>query len=277
MPDVRSRRAAALLTITALGVGATVAVAPAQAQLGLGNLLPNLGTIVTQTGQTLAGIVPGVGGVVSGVTGTVGGVIGGVQDAVTGVVDNTLGSIVGGDLLGLPTGAVDTLLGTLLGNSSAAPGTPGTGGPNAGAPIVLGGGKIGPGGVILDASAPRSTVKVLSKLKAIGKNGKMRIEITTDEPGVIALAGKLRPGALLKLKGAAGKAAKAKHSRKLIKVPSIVLGYRKAGKLTVTVQLSRAAQRALATSRNAKLSVGTVSVDVFRNQGSENTKLTLER
>jgi hypothetical protein len=105
----------------------------------------------------------------------------------------------------------------------------------------------------------------------------MRIEITTDEPGVIAVAGKLRPGALLKLKGAAGKAAKVKHSRKLIKVPSIVLGYRKAGTLTVTVQLSRAAQRALATSRNAKLSVGTVSVDVFRNQGSESIKLTLER
>ena len=277
MSPFRSRRAAARLTVLALGAGAAGAAAPAQAQLGLGSVLPNLGTVLTQTGQTLGGILPGVGGVVAGVTGTVGGVIGGVQAAVTGVVDNTLGGIVGGDLLGLPTDAVDSLLGTLLGNSTAAPGTPGTGGPNAGGPIVLGGGKIGPDGAILDASAPRSTVTVLSKLKTIGRSGKMRMEVATDEPGVIAVAGKLRPGALLKLKGASGKAAKAKHSRQLIKVPSIVLGYRKAGKLTVTVQLSRAAQRALGTSKNAKLSVGTVAVDVFRNQGSESTKFTIKR
>jgi hypothetical protein len=273
----RSRRAAALLTVTALGVGTSLAVAPAQAQLNLGNVLPNLGTILAQTGQTLGSLVPGAGGVVTGVTGTVGGVVGGVQNSVSGILDTTLASVVGGDLLGLPSGAVDSLLATLLGNSSAAAGTPGTGGPNAGAPIVLAGARVGPGGVVLDASAPRSTVKVLSRLTAIGKNGKMRMEIKTDEPGIVAVAGKLRPGVLFTQKGSRGKTAKAKHSRKLIKVPSIVLGYRKAGMLTATVQLSRAAQRALGTSKNAKMSVGTVAVDVYRNQGSESTKLNIKR
>lgn len=273
----RSRRAAALLSVTALGVGTSLAGAPAQAQLNLGNVLPNLGTILTQTGQTLGGLVPGAGGVVTGVTGTVGGVVGGVQDSVSGLVDTTLAGVVGGDMLGLPTGAVDSLLATLLGNSSAANGTPGTGGPNAGAPIVLAGARSGPGGVVLDASAPRSTVKILSRLKAIGKNGKMRMEIKTDEPGIVAVGGKLRPGVLFTPKGTKAKAAKAKHSRKLIKVPSIVLGYRKAGMLTATVQLSRAAQRALGTSKNAKMSVGTVAVDVFRNQGSESTTLNIKR
>ena len=273
----RSRRAAALLSVTALGLGCTMVVAPAQGQLNLGNVLPNPGTILAQTGQTLDSLVPGAGGVVTGVTGTVGGIVGGVEDSVNGVVDATLAGVVGGDLLGLPTDAVDSLLATLLGNSSAAPGTPGTGGPNTGAPIVLAGGKMGPGGVVLDASAPRSTVKVLSKLKAIGKNGKLRMEIKTDEAGIVAVAGRLRPGVLLKQKGTKVKAAKAKHSRKLIKVPSIVLGYRKAGTLTAIVQLSRAAQRALGTSKNAKMSVGTVAVDVFRNQGSESTKLNIKR
>jgi len=274
----RSRRAAAVLCATALGTGATAAVSPAQAQLGLGGLVPALGTIITGTGQPLTSLVPGAGGVVAGVSGTAGGVIGGgVQGTVDGVVASALGGVLGGDLGGLPTGVIDILLGTLLANSSALAGTPGTGGPNAGPPIVLGGGRLGAGGAILDASAPRSTVKILSKLKAIGKNGKMRIEIKTDEPGFVALAGKLRPGVLLKPKGAKGKAASAKHSRKLIKLPSIVLGYRKAGKLTVTVQLSRAAQRALGTSKNARMSVGTVAVDVFRNQSSDSTKVSIKR
>jgi hypothetical protein len=274
MPALRSLRAA-LLCLAALGAGATASAVPAQAQLNLGTLVPNLGIIITGTGQTLGTLVPGAGGVLAEVTGTAGGVIGGIQDSVSGVVDSTLGGVLGGDLLALPNGAIDALLGTLLSNSTV--GTPGRGGPNVSNTIVLGNGKLGPGGVILDASAPRSTVKILSRLKAIGKNGKMRMEIKIDEPGIVAVAGKLRPGVLLEPKRAERKDAKAKHSRKLIKVPSIVLGYRKAGKLTVTVQLSRAAQRALAISKNARMSVGTVAVDVFRNQDSDSTKVSIKR
>jgi hypothetical protein len=214
------------------------------------------------------------------VTGTVGGVVGGVQTAVTGVVDQTLGGVLGGVVGGssstglLPDLALNNLLGALLTNSSAKPGTPGIGGPNAGGPILLTPGKIGPGGVVLDASAPRATVKVLSKLKAIGRNGKMQLEIRTNEPGIVAVAGNLRPGYAMKAPGARKTAT---HSRRLIKVPSIVLAYRQAGKLVVTVKLSRDAQRALGTSKDARMSVGTVASDVFKNQNSESTRLKIWR
>ena len=276
MLSIRSRRAAAaLLTIGALSAGSAVATAPAQASL-LGGLLPNLGTIITQTGQTLGSLIPGLGGVVTGVTGTVGGVVGGVQTTVVGVVDQTLGGVLGGTGGLLPTGTLNTLLGTLLSNSAAAPGTPGTGAPTVGGPIVLSGGQVSPGGVIVDASAPRSTVKVLSKLKQIGTTGKMKIEISTNEPGVVAVAGTIRPGPAALVKGKKGKLA-AKHSRAAIKVPQIVLGYREAGKLVATVRLSRGAQRTLGASKNAVMSVGLVAVDVFKNQDSESTRLNLTR
>jgi hypothetical protein len=260
------------MSVTALGAGASVVAAPAQAQL-LGGLLPNLGTIVTGTGQTLGnvvnGVVPGVGGVVTGVTGTVGGVVGGVQSTVTGLVDQTLGGVLGGATGGLlPANVLDNLLGTLLANSSGVPGASGNG-----APIVLAGGSVTPGGVVIDASAPRPTVKVLTKLKAIGSSGKMRMEIRTNEPGIVAVAGSVRPGVAVKKAGAKA----VKHSRKLIKVPSIVLGYRQAGKLVVTVKLSRAAQRTLGRSKDARMSIGTLASDVFKNQDSESIRLKLKR
>lgn len=63
----------------------------------------------------------------------------------------------------------------------------------------------------------------------------MRMEIRTNEPGIVAVAGKVRPGTAVKARK--GSRA-AKHSRRLIKIPQITLGYRKAGKLVVTVRLS---------------------------------------
>ena len=275
MATLRSRRVTALLTIGALSAGTAVVAAPAQAGL-LDGVLPNVGSLVTGTGQTLAGVVPvpGAGGVITGVTGTAGGVIGGVQDTVSGVLDQTLGGVVGGGGGALPDDVLGSLLGTLFANSSAAPGTPGFGGLGAGGPIVLSGGTVGPNGVVLDASAPRPTVRVLSKLKQVGKTGRMKLEIRTNEPGIVVVAGNVRPGTTIKAK----RGQKAyKVSKKLIKVPRIVLGYRKAGKLDVTVKLSRAAQRALGKVRYAKMSVGTIAVDVFRNQDSENVRLKLKR
>ena len=272
---LRSRRLAAISSVLALGAGATVVAAPAaQAQL-LGGLLPNIGTIITGTGQTLGntlnGVLPGVGGVVTGVTGTVGGVVGGVQDSVTGLVDQTLGGVLEGGVGGLlPDTVLDNLLGTLLGNSSGVPGASGNG-----APIVLSGGTVTTAnGIILDASAPRPTVTVLTKLKKIGSGGKLRMEIKTNEPGIVAVAGSVRPGVEFVKKGAK---KSAKHSRKVIKIPSIVLGYRKAGKLTVTVKLSRAAQRTLGKSKDARMSVGTVASDLFKNQDSDSVKLKIKR
>jgi hypothetical protein len=287
----RSRRAAAaLLTIGALSAGTAVAAAPAQAspRAGaratvvvaaatpgglLGGLLPNLGTIITNTGATLGSLIPGLGGVVTAVTGVVGGVVGGVQDTVVGVVDQTLGGVLGGANGLLPTGVLDTLLGTLLKNSTASPGTPGTG--NSGGVIVLSGAQPGPGGVILDASPPRTNVKVISRLSEIGSTGTMKLEVKSNEPGIVAVGGNIRPGTAA-VKAKKGRKA-AKHSRALIKVPRMTLAYRKAGKLIVTVRLSRAAQRALRASKNAAMSVGTIAVDIFKNQDSDNTRVTIPR
>jgi hypothetical protein len=274
MPSYRSRRITTLITISALSAGTAVAATPAQASL-LGGLLPNLGTIITQTGLTLGSLLPGLGGVVTGVTGTVGGVVGGVQTTVEGVVDQTLGGVLGGTGGLLPIGVLNNLLGTLLTNSTAAPGTPGLGGPNAGGPIVLSGAQVKPGGAVtVDASAPRPTVMVLSRLKQVASSGKIKIEVGTNEPGIVAVAGNVRPGDAVKAKK--GKKTP-KHSRALIKIPRIVLAYRKAGKLVVTVRLSRAAQRALGQSKNARMSLGTIGVDVFRNQDSDSTRLTIKR
>ncbi len=277
MPTLRSRRVGALLTIGVLGAGTAVVAAPAQAGL-LGGVVPNVGSLVTGTGATLGGVlngvVPGTGGVITGVTGSVGGVLGGVQDTVSGVLDTSLGGVIGGGGGALPDDVMGSLLGTLFANSSAAPGTPGFGGPGAGGPIVLSGGTVGPNGVTLDASAPRPTVKVLSKLKQVGRTGKMKLQIKTNEPGIVAFASNVRPGKTIKAKK--GKKAY-KVSKKLIKVPQIVLGYRKAGKLNVTVKLSRSAQRALGKVKDARMSVGTIAVDVWKNQDSDRTKLKLKR
>ena len=273
MPTLRSRRVTALLTIGALSAGTAVAASPAQAGL-LDGVVPNVGSLVTGTGAALGGLLPVGGSVITGVTGTVGGVIGGVQDTVSGVLDQTLGGVIGGGGGALPDDVLGSLLGTLLANSSAAPGTPGFGGPNAGGPIVLSGGTLGPGGIVLDASAPRSTVTVLSKLKQIGKTGKMKMRIKTNEAGVVALKSTVRPGATVKAK----KGQKAvKVAKKLIKIPQIVLGYRKAGSLDVTVKLSRSAQRALGKVKDAKMSVGTIASDIYKNQDSETTKLKIMR
>jgi hypothetical protein len=277
MNRLRSRRLAAFSTVLALGAGASVAVAPAAQASLLGGLLPSLGTIITGTGQalgnTLNGVLPGTGTLVTGVTGTVGGVVTGVQSSVTGLLDQTLGGVLGGvtGITGgvLPVPVLNNLLGTVLSNSSGVPGATGKGGA-----IVLAGGSVTPGGVVVDASAPRPTVKILTKLRAIGSTGKMRMEIATNEPGIVAVAGTVRPGAAIARKGAK-KAAK--HSRKLINVPSIVLAYRQAGKLIVTVKLSRAAQRSLGASRNARMSVGTIASDLFKNQDSDSIKLALTR
>ena len=47
--------------------------------------------------------------------------------------------------------------------------------------------------------------------------------------------------------------------------------------IVVVRRVSRAAQRALGKVKDAKMSVGTIAVDVWKNQDSENTKLKLKR
>jgi hypothetical protein len=203
--------------------------------------------------QITGGLPDPVGGVVDTVTGTVGGVVdtatgatGGVTDTVGQTVDDVLGGTVGQ----LPTDTIDGLLGTAgLNGLNGAPGAPGV--------------RVLPDGtVVVDSRAPVTKVTVLNHNRTVGRNGKLRLRISSDEPSVVALAGTVRPGRAWKLHGKAAK----RHSRKAIKIPRVVLAYRKAGSLLLTIQFSSRAQRNIRHSYNSGVKLTLIAVDVARNQ-----------
>jgi hypothetical protein len=246
----------------AAAVAAFALPAAAGAQLGL-PLPPLTDPIqtVTDTTDTITGALPDpTGGVVDTVTGTVGGVVdtvddatGGVTGGITDTVGQTLDDVLGGTLGELPTGTIDDLLGAAglagLNGANGAAGTPGV--------------TIRPDGtVVVDRRAPVTRFKVLNHNRTVGRSGKLKLEISSDEPSVVALVGSVRPGRAWKLHGKAAK----RHSRKAIKIPKIVLAYRKAGALRLTIQFSRAAQRNIRGSYNTSVKLTLVAVDVARNQ-----------
>lgn len=275
VPTTPVRRAATLLAATSV---LALPVSSASAVLGLP--LPNLGQVVLDLGNTVESILP-TGGVVTGVTGTVGGVVSGVQDSVTGSVDQVLAEVLGGSGgSALPTDTLDQLL-AALGLGSSGGGTSG-GGVNGST-----GGVVGPGGVtipngVVDAAAPEPKFVVLSTLRQVHKTGSLRIQVTNDEAGIVAVGGAIRPGAAVKKattkkKAKAKKSAAAKHDRRLIKFPSAVLAYRKAGPLTMTVKLGKAARKTLGASKDGRISFAVIAADVFRNQSSSYEKVKLKR
>jgi hypothetical protein len=207
-----------------------------------------------------------VGGVVTQTTGDVGGIVEGGTAALPGDVQQAVGEVLGGGLGQLPTGAIDQLLGPL-----GLPGLDGTNGVAGGTGYVV----LPDGSILLDGRPPVTKVKVLSKLRQVGGAGKLRLRISSDEPSVVAVGGTIRPGIRRKL--ATRKARAQAYSRKPIRFPAVVLAYRKAGALTVTIQFSRAAQKTLNRARNARTSVALVAVDVARNQLSRTAKATVKR
>jgi hypothetical protein len=191
--------------------------------------------------------------------GDVGGLLQDVTGALPAPVGGTLDDVLGGTLGELPAGTVDDLLGAAgvagLDGARGAPGSPGV--------------TILPDGTILvDSRAPVTGVKVLSKTRQVGKTGKLRLQISSDEPSIIALGGTIRPGIARKVHGHRLR----HHSRKPIHLPSAVLAYRKAGPLKVAIQLSRKAQRNLKRGYNARLSLALVALDVARNQQRRSVK-----
>jgi len=194
-----------------------------------------------------------VTGVVDTVTGTVGGIVdtatgatGGVTDTVGQTVDGVLDGTVGE----LPIGTIDDLLGAAgLNGLNGAPGAPGV--------TVL-----PDGTVLVDSRAPVTKVTVLNRNRTVGRNGKLRLRISSDEPSVVALVGTIRPGRAWKLHGKAAK----RHSRKAVKIPKVVLAYRKAGSLVLTIQFSGRTQRNIRQSYNSAVKLNVVAVDVARNQ-----------
>ena len=216
----RSTRAWAAAALT--GGALLASTGPANAQLGLP--LGSVGQIVTDVGTTVGGVLPVGGGVVTGVTGTVGGIVTGATGTVTGVVDDVLAGGGGGLLSG---GALDSLLGTLGVVPGGVGGVGGAGGAGGPAGSVVGGSGSG----VIDARSPNVKFTVLSRLSRIAKTGRIPVRVSTDEAGIVAFRGSVRPGKALKKSRTARRAAAAKP----IKFPSAVLAYRKAGALRVTI------------------------------------------
>lgn len=244
------------IAAAALGVPAA-----ACAQLPLPVPLPDPVQIVTQA----TGALPDpVGGVVTQTTGDAGGLVQSTTGGLTGTISQTVDQVLGGGLGQLPTGTVDDLLSSIgVPGANGAPGVPGTPGVTV----------LPDGTILVDSRAPVTSVKVLSKVRQIGRTGRLRLQITSDEPSVVALAGAVRPGIARKVSGHRVKG----RSRKPIRIPAVVLAYRRAGALNVTVQFSRKAQRNLDAGRSARLSVALVAVDVARNQVRRNVKRVIKR
>lgn len=238
---------------------------PAAAHAQLGLPLPDPTQIVTQTTNTVIGTLSDptgtitstvtdptgtVGSVIDTVTGTVDGATGGATSGVTGTVGQTIDQVLGGTLGSLPTGTIDDLLG-----AAGLNGKDGTNGANG---VTV----MPDGTVVVDGRAPNTAVKVLDRNRRVGRNGKLRLQISSDEPSVVALVGSIKPGRAYKLHGRARRL----HSRKAIKIPKVLLAYRKAGALRMTIQFSRRAQRNIRGSYNSSVRLSLVAVDVARNQ-----------
>jgi hypothetical protein len=199
--------------------------------------------------------LPPVGGVIGGVTGTVGGIVGGVP----GAVDQAVGTVLGGGTAPVP-GAPGAPGGSADGGGPAGSGAlPADTVDSLLATLGAAGAVTGDGSVVVDGVAPTARVRVLSRLTQIARTASLRIEVASDEAGVVAVGGAVRPGGALR-----GRAKG--HSRRLVKWPTTVLGFRGPGRLRVTIKLSRAARIALGRSRNARMSIATIAADAHRNQ-----------
>jgi hypothetical protein len=255
MKRMRAHRAP-LLAAAALAICVPAA---ATAQLGLPlPPLPDPTQTVTQTTDQVTGALPDpLGGVVDTVTGTAGGVVdtvnnttGGATGGVTDTIGQTVDQVLGGSLPQLPTGTIDDLLGAAgLNGLNGANGQPGV--------TVL-----PDGTVVVDKRPPTTKVTVLNRNRSVGRSGKLSMRISSDEPSVLALVGTVKPGRAWQLHGKAAK----RHSRQAIKIPKVVLAYRKAGSLKLTIQFSGRAQRTIRQSFNSSMKLTLVAVDVARNQ-----------
>jgi hypothetical protein len=249
-------------------------------------------------GAALSFAAPATASAQGGLLGPIGQVI---TDA-TQQVSTTLDQVLGGGTSALPPDALGDVLSTVLAPPAApgAPGAPGlpgvpgsAGAPGAGGPAwggsgasggsnvrLVGGGSVagtsgssGPAGSVLDdGRAPMASVRIVSRLSRVAATRRLRVEVRSDEPGVVAFSSTIRPG--VKRRGVAKRVA---HSRSVIHVPTVVLAFRSAGTLTVDLRLRAADAARLGRARNGRMSVGILTADVARNQSSERLKRHLRR
>jgi hypothetical protein len=234
---------------------AVVALAiPTAAAAQLGLPLPPVPDPVQTVPDTSGALPDPLSGVVDTVTGTVGGVVTTVTDTTgdptAGLPDpvgQTVDQVLGGTLGSLPTATVDQLLGAAgLNGLNGANGQPGV--------------KTLPDGtVVVDKRPPTTKVTVLNRNRTVGRNGKLSLRISSDEPSVVAVVSTIKPGLRWHARGLS-------HSRKTIKVPRVVLAYRNAGALKLTIQFSGRAQRNIKRSYNSTMKLSLVALDVARNQ-----------
>lgn len=136
--------------------------------------------------------------------------------------------------------------------------------------IRLGGGP--PGGGRRSHSTSRSgrpTIRVMSRHRAVAGTGRIRLRVRTSVAGLIVIDSSLRPGRPLR-------SHRGRHSRKVVKLPSVSLTFASPGVRDITVKLSGAARRALKRSSDARLTVRTYS-DARRTHASGRTRLTIGR
>lgn len=216
-----------------------------------------------------------------------GGGLGGVGSIVTGATDqvtSTLDQVLGGTEGVLSEDALGTVLQTVTdpvagpdggpGGSDGSGGSGGSGGSTlvSGAPsgVTTTVPSGGPGAA--DRSAPVVTVRVVSRLAHVARTRRLRLEVRSEEAGVVALASTIRPGVKRR-----SVAKGVKHRRSVIHVPTVVLAFRQAGTLTVELRLKAADAARLGRSRDGRMSVGLLTADVARNQRSERFKRHLRR
>jgi len=112
-------------------------------------------------------------------------------------------------------------------------------------------------------------IKVLTKLRSIGKTRKLRLLVKVSGAGTIRLESSIRPGR-------ASDRARSRHSRAVITLRPRVLTFDIAGGRTIVFKLKRSAARALARSKNASLSVHSYAGD-SRTQRLRTSRLTIRR
>lgn len=120
----------------------------------------------------------------------------------------------------------------------------------------------------IHGAGPKLGIKVQSNLRSIAKSGRLRLAVRADEPAAVRLSSLVRVGPSMD---------RVATSRKLVKVPSTVLGASGSGTQNVSIQITRAARRALGGARTAKISVLAEATDAFGNQSSQRMKLRIKR
>lgn len=163
------------------------------------------------------------------------------------------------------TGAIGDLLGTTdVGTAPAGGGTPsdGSGGGTSATPSsgdATGSQSAAGTPTAPDTRAPRVTLKVLSGFAWVARTGRLKVRVSCDEQGVVAVGGSLRV------------------RRRVLRLAASGVGYRSPGTVTATIRLPRAALRQLARARSVRLSLQAVAVDVAHNQRTAALKVTLAR